>query len=121
MATRIIRTGKQGWLEKNYEDLKRLEVQSQGYVQVYKHKVDSFDVIILGKGRYKRFKLHLRCTWSKPSIPPNFNLVNKAELTSTGHPHLTTIHGCLKVPWTPNTSLTSIVEAIKEVWWHPKD
>jgi|YelNatPaOPRAMG01_1025707.scaffolds.fasta_scaffold07961_5 hypothetical protein len=117
MAFRVIKS-RQGWLEKNWAELKALEKSNSGYIQVYRRS-DSFDIIIHGKGQYKKYKLHLRCSWKKPSIPPQFMLLNKDEIEKANHPHLKSVYSCLKIPWTPNTSLAFIIDAIKNVWWHP--
>jgi len=118
MAFRVVKN-RQGWLEKNWTELKELEKCNNGYIQVYRRQNDSFDIIIYGKGKYKRYKLHLRCSWKKPSIPPQFVLINKDEIEKTNHPHLTSLYSCLKIPWTPNTPLSFIIDAIKNVWWRP--
>ncbi len=123
MAARVFRLGRKGWLERNFAELKRLEAQNPKYLQVrrYRGRPDTYDIRIKGRGKFRRYKLHLRCTWPTPSIPPKFILVNRREIASANHPHITEIYACLKVPWTPNMSLASIVETIKEVWWNPKE
>ncbi|MEM2741983.1 MAG: hypothetical protein QXD95_07540 [Nitrososphaeria archaeon] len=118
MALQAVKN-RQGWLDKNWSDLKELEKKNSGYIQVHRRQSDTFDIVIYGKGKFKRYKLHLRCYWKKPSIPPKFMLVNKDEINNTDHPHLTSLYGCLKIPWTPNTPLSLIVDAVKNVWWHP--
>jgi len=121
MSVVQIRKGYEGWLQRNYKDLKTLEAQHRGDIVVTASKnKGNYRITIRGKGRFRNHKLELACYWPIPATPPTFQLLNTTELAQANHPHIRDIYWCLKAPWTPKKPLSAVVRDILKVWWTPK-
>jgi len=115
-----VKLGRQGWLESNYRDLQRFQNQHPHHIQIAPEKgLKAFKVTIAGIEHYQGHHLTLRCLYPSPGQPPQFELLNAAEIGRLNHPHIKDVYVCLKSPWTPNTPLSATLRPICQAWWRP--